>query len=128
MDVSTQTHLTTLRGLLNYRRQELLAEVHAAELAQREASPVAAHEVADRKDEAAQRQLEDVGSAQEQRDRDELIEVEAALRRLDTGTFGDCCDCGEPISMKRLLVQPAAVRCAACQSAREHAHRRVDAS
>jgi hypothetical protein len=53
----------------------LLAEVHAAELAQREASPVAAHEVADRKDEAAQRQLEDVGSAQEQRDRDEQAAV-----------------------------------------------------
>jgi RNA polymerase-binding transcription factor DksA len=29
--------------------------------------------------------------------------------------------------MNRLLVQPAAVRCAACQSAHEHAHSRVDA-
>ena len=31
MDLATQTHLTTLRDLLNYRQTELRAEVHAAQ-------------------------------------------------------------------------------------------------
>jgi len=45
-----------------------------------------------------------------------MSQVEAALRRLDAGTYGDCAGCGEPIPLQRLLVQPAAERCAACQS------------
>jgi hypothetical protein len=45
---------------------------------------------------------------------DQLAEVEAALDRLDNGTYGDCVDCGEPVTLQRLLVQPAAQRCALC--------------
>ena len=36
MDITTQTHLTTLRGLLSFRLHELQTEVHATELARRE--------------------------------------------------------------------------------------------
>jgi RNA polymerase-binding transcription factor DksA len=125
MDLHTQTHLTTLRNLLEYRRQELRAEVHAAELAQRELSLVGGHEVSDRKDEADQRLQAQVDGTQEQRDVDELARTEAALQRLDSGSYGDCADCGEAIRLERLLVQPAALRCAPCQSAREHVLDRV---
>ena len=121
MDLATQTHLTQLRDALNYRLRELRAEVHATEQAQRELTGASAHEVTDRKDDATQRQLLDLGGVQEQRDFDEMAQVEAALQRLDGGTYGDCADCGEPISLQRLRVQPAALRCAPCQAAREHA-------
>ncbi len=121
MDPATQTHLTKLRDLLSLRLLELRAEVHAAEQAQRELIGAAAHEVTDRKDDGTQRLLSDLGGAQEQRDLDEMAQVEAALQRLDTGTYGDCADCGEPISLQRLLAQPAAQRCAPCQAACEHA-------
>ncbi|HUG22738.1 TraR/DksA family transcriptional regulator [Piscinibacter sp.] len=121
MDLPTQAHLATLRDLLNYRLRELRADVHAAEVARQEASVVSTHEVTDRKDEALQEQLTGVDDAQAQRDRDEMADVEAALGRLDAGTYGDCVDCGEPIALPRLLVLPAARRCAACQSAQEHA-------
>lgn len=120
MDLPTQTHLAQLRELLNYRLHELRAEVHAAQLAHQQSTGAAAREVADRKDEAAQRQSSDLDSAQEQRDLDEMHQVEAALQRLDGGVYGDCADCGEPISLQRLLVQPAAQRCAACQAVFEH--------
>ena len=121
MDLATQTRLTKLRDLLTFRLLELRAEVHAAEQAQRELTGASAHEVTDRKDEAAQRVLTDLGGVQEQRDLDEMAQVEAALQRLDTGSYGDCSDCGEPISLQRLRVQPAAQRCAPCQAAFEHA-------
>ena len=49
------------------------------------------------------------------------LRAEAALLRLDAATYGDCADCGEPISLQRLRVQPAALRCAPCQAACERA-------
>ena len=119
MDLA-QTHLTQLRDALNYRLRELRAEVHAAEQAQRQLTGASAHEVTDRKDDATQRQLLDVGDVLEQRDFDEMAQVEAALQRLDGGTYGDCADCNKPIAVQRLRVQPAALRCAPCQAAREH--------
>jgi len=124
MDLATQAHLTTLRDLLAYRQRELRAEVHAAESARSESLAPQAHEVVDRKDEAARYGESGLAGAQEQRDRDELAQVDAALHRLDRGSYGDCVDCGEPVALQRLLVQPAAERCAACQSAIEHARAR----
>jgi RNA polymerase-binding transcription factor DksA len=35
---------------------------------------------------------------------------------MDTGTYGRCVDCGEPIGWQRLQAVPAAARCVACQS------------
>ena len=124
MDYATQNHLTTLRDLLNYRLHELEAEVHSAEAVQRQEAAQSVHEVVDQKDEAANRQQSEIEGAQERRDVDEMADVKAALRRLDEGSYGDCADCGEPIPLSRLLVQPAALRCAACQSEREHASAR----
>jgi len=48
--------------------------------------------------------------------REALDEVEAAIRRLDEGTYGRCAGCGEPISAPRLEAMPAARFCIACAS------------
>ena len=121
MDVAAQTPLTKLRDQLTDRWLELRTEVEAAEQDQREASDAEAHEVTDRKDEAARRLLSDLGRVQEQRDLDEMAQVEAALHRIEGGTYGDCKDCGQPILPQRLRVQPAAERCTHCQATSEHA-------
>jgi RNA polymerase-binding transcription factor DksA len=118
MNIETQTHLTSLRDLLTYRLHDLETEVHADELARR---PAAEHDVTDQKDEAARLTEQTMLEAQERRDVGELLLVRAALARLDAGTYGDCAQCGEPIALQRLLVEPAAPRCAACQAAHERA-------
>ena len=115
MDLPTQAHLKTLRGLLTYRRRELQADIRAAEQRRRGAEDTTARGVSDRKDEAAEEQMSVVDDRGEERDRQELGEVEAALQRFDAGSYGDCESCGEPIVYQRLLAQPAAARCAACQ-------------
>jgi DnaK suppressor protein len=44
-----------------------------------------------------------------------LREVEAAVRRIEQGTYGVCHECEEPISSKRLDALPWAKYCVACQ-------------
>ena len=120
MDTGTQSHLTTLRNLLTYRLHELETELHAAELARRaHGADAGVGQVSDTKDEAADFAVATVDDAEEARDLDEKSGVERALQRLDKGAYGDCMTCGEPIPLQRLLAQPAAERCAACQSAHE---------
>lgn len=48
----------------------------------------------------------------------ELRSVEAALRRLDDGTYGICESCGNPIPAERLEFRPNAVRCVSCKEQR----------
>ncbi|MCR4512964.1 TraR/DksA C4-type zinc finger protein [Aeromicrobium sp. 50.2.37] len=45
-----------------------------------------------------------------------LLAVEAALGRLDDGTYGVCEVCGEPIAEGRLEALPATTRCVRCAS------------
>ena len=46
-----------------------------------------------------------------------LTLVDAALARLDDGTFGRCLRCGKPIADDRLEALPWAAHCIDCQSA-----------
>lgn len=49
--------------------------------------------------------------------------VDAALQRLDAGTFGTCQRCGGPIAEGRLEALPWAAHCIGCQSAIDKARR-----
>jgi DnaK suppressor protein len=53
--------------------------------------------------------------------RDLLAQVEAALRRLEEGTYGICARCGREISTERLEALPSATLCITCQSEVERA-------
>ena len=59
--------------------------------------------------------VRDVGLAQSARGLAELHAVEAALRRIAEGAYGECIDCGEMIAPARLEANPAAARCIGCQ-------------
>jgi len=48
-----------------------------------------------------------------------LSKVEAALHRMDTGTYGRCEKCGSPIDRARLEVLPYATLCMACKARQE---------
>jgi DnaK suppressor protein len=56
-----------------------------------------------------------------QNERNILDDINAALARLDEGTFGKCTDCGRGISEERLKAIPYASTCVEC--ARQEASR-----
>ncbi len=49
--------------------------------------------------------------------------VDAALVRLDDGSFGACLRCGRPIAPARLDALPWAAHCIECQTAIDRDHR-----
>ena len=46
-----------------------------------------------------------------------LEQVEAAIQRLQEGTYGDCQQCGHKIGMERLKAVPYAAHCIECAQA-----------
>ncbi|MEV5145206.1 TraR/DksA C4-type zinc finger protein [Streptomyces sp. NPDC052727] len=48
-----------------------------------------------------------------------LADVEAALERMDDGSYGTCHLCRRPIDRERLMIIPQCRYCARCQQVRE---------
>jgi RNA polymerase-binding protein DksA len=46
-----------------------------------------------------------------------LAEIDAALKRVDAGTYGTCERCGRPIGEARLAARPTARTCIGCAAA-----------
>ncbi len=119
--VTTEPTHAELRQTLIDMRDRLLREL--AEGAQRRqaenAFPVHTGDVPDAGDTSVATEQADIRNAQIGRDAVELRQVEAALARLDDGTYGYCMDCGQDIPLARLRAAPAAERCILCQTARE---------
>ncbi|MBK8463380.1 MAG: TraR/DksA C4-type zinc finger protein [Nigerium sp.] len=78
--------------------------------------------------EGAGRDPADVGSTNFERDqemslvqnaRDLLDQAQTALRLFDTGHYGTCEACGEPIGKDRLMVFPRATMCVSCKQREE---------
>lgn len=109
--------IRSLSDMLVSRRDALRADVQASSAA-RQAHEVGG-EVGDWKDQAADQQQTEVLDAESHRDSDELMLVDQALQRIKDGTYGRCIECQVDIPPQRLFAQPAALRCTACQAARE---------
>jgi DnaK suppressor protein len=61
----------------------------------------------------------DLEFALDDHDTTELNLVEAALARIEAGSYGQCIDCGIQIPAARLHAAPEAMRCIACQEKAE---------
>lgn len=68
---------------------------------------------------ATERELE---FALGERELAELAAIDAALARLQAGTYGECTDCGVAIAPARLQATPEAPRCIHCQEKQEQLH------
>lgn len=64
-------------------------------------------------------QQQQMALAEQRRRQQTLQRIEAALRRIDDGSWGECTACGEPIADARLHMDPAVTLCLNCATARE---------
>ncbi len=105
-----QQTMSRLRKDLERKREEVLAWRNQAadsreQLGQREAEP------------AVQAQAEQKAQklhSQDEHTRQELWEIDAALTRMDLGTFGLCTGCGKLIDKSRIKAVPWTRYCMGC--------------
>jgi DnaK suppressor protein len=62
---------------------------------------------------------EDISLKQLSTHRETLIKIDAALSKLEDGTYGVCEECGDEISEERLKIMPFAIYCRDCQERKE---------
>ena len=74
---------------------------------------------ADSKEQAIERENDEVLLKIEESVSAELEQVKNALKRLDAGEYGICEACGDSIAVGRLKAMPFATLCVACAEARE---------
>jgi RNA polymerase-binding protein DksA len=119
----TDSERSELESLINRRRNELKGEIAAnVERTRSDSFDAVAGEAPDAGDEALASLVADTENAEARRDLRELQSLDAALKRLNEGTYGICEDCGDDIPLERLRVNPGATRCVRCQSVYEKTH------
>lgn len=113
--------LTNIRNALQTRREALLKQVAATldESGQTQYAEVLGRASGDSSDEALAVTLGDISAARLDHEIRQLKELDAAMQRMESKDFGFCQDCGAPIPVARLIANPAAVRCIACQELHE---------
>jgi DnaK suppressor protein len=73
----------------------------------------------DWKEDAIVRENDEVLEALDAEGRAHLMQLRAALQRLDEGTYGRCVGCAEPIARARLEASPEIITCITCATAAE---------
>jgi len=115
---SVPSEKTKLRELLESKRKQLTAEVQGM-MRDVRAAGRADDRAADEQDVSESYQRSDVDLAVVQMKAETLARMDAALKRLDAGTYGRCVECEEPIAFERLRALPFALRCTTCEQSRE---------
>ncbi len=105
--------------------ETIKAKLHKRKLELEEALPLVYKEkvtddqVQDTADQALTSSLEGIKISLHDNELDEYQMVLRALDMIDKGLYGNCSECGTPISERRLEMFPNATRCLVCQEAYE---------
>jgi DnaK suppressor protein len=112
----------TFAAQLQEMRIDVMAQIRAQSGGAMSRAESAAEALGNASDDQAQANTErELSFALEERESAELIEIDAALKRIADGSFGLCVDCGVSIPAARLHANPTAMRCIACQATLEKA-------
>ena len=120
-----QGRYVELKQILEERRREILSEVQEKMRDVRaEGAAGEGKGVLDAAEASEADIQDDIELALIQMKTETLHKIEEALSRLEEGTYGNCFECGDEISERRLRALPFAVRCKDCEEAREIAEQR----
>ena len=105
--------ISEFRSRLEGTRQETLREIQGRIADKRDQEHN--KEGGDIQDLASDETGRELGFLMTGRDRQKMMLIDAAIRRLDAGNYGICEECEEPIGVKRLRAMPFTRFCVACQ-------------
>jgi DnaK suppressor protein len=108
-----------LRKMLEDRLHELTRDVHGRIRDARGDSSNDHRQVIDQGETSELDTQEELEFALIQMKAETLNRIDAALRRLEAGSYGRCFECGDEIAATRLRALPFAVRCKNCEEIRE---------
>ena len=120
-----QDGFQALRERLEKQRDEILSMYKQDLKAGQESADDGTEDIVDRANNAYNRELMFSLSDTE---RNTLLQIENALRRMDEGTYGRCANCGQNIAAARLDALPWARFCVDCQELAEKGILEVEAS
>jgi RNA polymerase-binding transcription factor len=104
-----------LKGMLEDRRREIHEKLRSL----REAIPAASHDVRDAEEQSVDEFVQEVDLALMQMKSETLKKIDAAILRLEQGSYGRCQECDQEIASARLRALPFAVLCRDCQEQAE---------
>ena len=85
-------------------------------------------DVGDEVDSSVNEQARELSLLMRDRNRDRLEAIEEAIQRMQTGDYGFCEKCGDPIPKRRLIAMPLARMCVNCQQDQERANTALGAT
>ncbi len=112
-----------LKKILEDRRRELMHEVQGR-IRDARTDISKERQVLDEGESSEVNIQEDIEFALIEMQAETLNKIDAALRRINEGTYGLCFECGAEIAEQRLRALPFAVRCRDCEEVRETAQQR----
>ncbi|MBK6471569.1 MAG: TraR/DksA C4-type zinc finger protein [Betaproteobacteria bacterium] len=115
----TRAQREMLAQVLREREQVVRAQLQGHQQGRSQAEKALAAREQDGDDAKQLASDQEIGVALTNRERQELAALAAAMQRLNEADYGLCVDCGKRIPFERLIIEPQALRCVACESKRE---------
>jgi RNA polymerase-binding protein DksA len=118
-----QQQTTALKAQLRDRAAVLRDDIQRVlDRSEDESHARIAEQARDAEDDSFSNLIVDLNLADIDRDVDEMRRIDSALKRIQSGNYGECDDCGQPIPVARLKAEPTATRCVQCQERYEKTH------
>jgi DnaK suppressor protein len=107
----TRKQLQSYKNLLEKQRAEILRELAHEHRDYREVDEVAS----DLYDRATIDGSKEISALLAHEDSQRWLAINAALAKIESGEYGQCDECGQPIDVARLQAVPTAAFCLRCQ-------------
>ena len=104
-----------LKDLMEDRRRDIQEELHSL----REALPAEIVDVKDAEEQSLDDFVRELDFALMEMKSDTLRQIDEAIRRLESGTYGVCVECAEALPEARLRALPFVRLCRTCQEEEE---------
>ncbi len=115
--------LDTLKAMLDEEKQKILRHLEdLTDSSEEGLQDSSGDEVDIASMEISQASLQKIGK----RETYLLKKIDLALKKMEEGTYGECEECGEQISVARLMARPVAQLCIDCKTEQESLERRYN--